>query len=252
MAQAAWRRPALNLSSWSCIGPRRRFVDVHSNSTEEGSPSKRSASSINEISEPLILSSNKGMHGSAVQNIDLPVSSSEGEWSSEMNHDAEVDNDNDTMSLAGPEDWMNEVELWQQLEHELYDSTEGEEADVVKEIREEEEAAIGEATINQTPNSAPKVKEVHRFFPPGRIMHIVTLDSNLAECEDQASPTSTSSENSQPNETSLGIFLTSRCLYSKLRLSQTMISDHFMPVYRRQIEKLIKELETEEDHRHNG
>ncbi|GJW93751.1 hypothetical protein Tco_0173423 [Tanacetum coccineum] len=47
-------------------------------------------------------------------------------------------------------------------------------------------------------------------------------------------------------EDKVRIFLTSRSLYSKIRLSHNMIADHFMPVYRRQIEKLIQELEKEE------
>jgi hypothetical protein len=155
------------------------------------------------------------------------------------------------------EDQMSEVELWQQLEHELYDRPEGEETEMVKEIREEE-AAIAEE-VGQTPSSAPEVKEVHRFFPPGKIMHIVTLHPDGAECENDGSRSSTSSssrsstgsDGSQPDETKIGIFLTPRSLYSKLRLSQSMISDHFMPVYRKQIERLIKELEEEstEDHR---
>lgn len=247
---------ALDLSSWSCVG--RRIMDASSNSTEEVNSSKCSASAIGECSEPLLLSSKNGMHGTVVQNMDLPVSSSVGELSSniecsyadEMNPDA---NDSDDIMGMRPEDWMNEVELWQQLEHELYDRTEGEdEADMVEETRYEE-AAMDEVTDIQS-SSSSKVKEVHRFFPPGRIMHIITLTPNLAESENEVSPTSTSSDTSQPepDETSIGIFLTSRSLYSKVRLSQTMISDHFMPVYRRQIERLIKELELEDDHRTPG
>ena len=110
-----------------------------------------------------------------------------------------------------------------------------------------------EFTNSQSLNLVPQVKEVHRFFPPGRIMHIVLLNSSCPEkCEENEVNRSSSSctdNNRQPDvdETKIGIFLTSRSLYNKMRLSQTMISDHFMPVYIRQIERLIKQLELEED-----
>lgn len=37
MAQAAWSRPSINLSSWSCMGPCRRPVVSSSNSSEPSS-----------------------------------------------------------------------------------------------------------------------------------------------------------------------------------------------------------------------
>jgi hypothetical protein len=158
---------------------------------------------------------------------------------------ADLDHGEDLMSDSH-EDRMNEVELWQQLEHELYDRSDSEDADVAKEIREEEAAVIAEVGEDQPGSTAPGMKEVRRFFPPGKIMHIVTLHLDNAESEGDT-PTSSGSDNSQPPvETKVGIFRTPRTLYGKLRLSQTMVSDHFMPVYRRQIEKLIKELEEEE------
>ncbi|KAF2300926.1 hypothetical protein GH714_018347 [Hevea brasiliensis] len=104
---------------------------------------------------------------------------------------------------------------------------------------------MAEVGMSQSESTAPETKEVHRFFPPGKIMHIVTLPFDSAENEVD-SLSSSDSENTQPlGEAEVGIFVTPRSLYGKLRLSQTMISDHFMPVYRRQIEKLIKELEQE-------
>ncbi|KAI4355418.1 hypothetical protein L6164_004194 [Bauhinia variegata] len=264
MAQAAWRRPTLGLSSWSCMGPRRRPRAARSYVEEDGGSPKSSATANRKSSGPL-LSSPKS--ATFVHDMDLLVSSSVGEWSSEIerSHNDEVTLNGDRIELGDSEDMMvndrredrmTEVELWEQLEHELYDRTDGEEDDVVKEIRKEE-ATMAEVSDVQTQSSAPEMKEVHRFFPPGKIMHIVTvtLPSDVVDSDNDASPTSTDSENSQPDETKIGIFLTSRSLYSKLRLSQTMINDHFMPVYRRQIERLIKELEEEEsseDHRTKG
>ncbi|KAJ0075232.1 hypothetical protein Patl1_33713 [Pistacia atlantica] len=207
-----------------------------------------------ETFEPLLVSPKKIATRTSMENIQLPVSSSVGlEWTSEVEscsvelcpHTDEVgdlDDGEDLMSHNSHEDRMTEVELWQQLEHELYDRMDDEGGDVVKEIREEEAAAIAEVGEDQPESSAPEMKEAHRFFPPGKIMHIVTL--YVDHDSESDTPTSSNSDCDEPvTEPKVGIFLTSRTLYSKLRLSQTMISDHFMPVYRRQIEKLIKELE---------
>ncbi|KAF2323634.1 hypothetical protein GH714_036407 [Hevea brasiliensis] len=163
-----------------------------------------------------------------------------------MDVDAHLDGGEDFRSNTH-EDQMNEIELWKQLEHELYDRADGEDADVAKEIREEEAVAMAEVGESESASTAQETKEVHRFFPPGKIMHIVTLQLDSAEPESEGdSPSSSDSENTQSlGEAKVGIFVTPRSLYSKLRLSQTMISDHLMPVYRRQIEKLIKELEQE-------
>lgn len=263
MAQAAWTRPSLNLSSWSCMAPRHRASAAHSNSNDEGN-APGSSDGNTETSEPLIASPKRMTSSAAIETIDLPVSSSVGlEWTSEIDcsysdgmrsgTDGDVGNEGEgLMDHDRHEDRMTEVELWQQLEHELYNRTEGEEADMENEIRnaeneirEEEEAVIAEVSDGLPETSTPDMKEAHRFFPAGKIMHIVTFHHGGGADSEIGSPSSSGSGNEQPEETRVGIFLTPRSLYSKLRLSQTMISDHFMPVYRRQIEKLIKELEEE-------
>jgi hypothetical protein len=43
----------------------------------------------------------------------------------------------------------------------------------------------------------------------------------------------------------VGLFLTDRSLYGKVRLSRTMVFDHFMPTYKRAMENLIEQLERE-------
>ncbi|KAE9595889.1 hypothetical protein Lalb_Chr17g0343531 [Lupinus albus] len=245
MAQVAWTRPNLNLSSWSCMGPRRRAITSHSNTKGEASSPRSSSSANEESSDPLICSPKKGVNA---KNMNLPVSSYVEEWSSEIecanerNSDAKgnvnLDDGEHMTNHDRYEDQVTEVELWQQLEQELYDRPDGE----VEEIREEEAAAIAEVNGGQTHNSAPEMKEVHRFFPAGKIMHIVTFHSDADEPENDSSSSSTSSDSSEPDDTKIGIFLTPRSLYSKIRLSQNMISDHFMPVYSKQIESLIKEL----------
>ncbi|XP_047180614.1 uncharacterized protein LOC124847218 isoform X2 [Vigna umbellata] len=248
-SMAAWARPNLNLSSWSCMGPRRRALSAYSNSKDGDSPPTSSSINI-DSSDSLLRSPKKAINA---KNMNLPVSSSIEEWSSEIecgnesSSDTEVDVDHGDRQMDHDryDDQMSEVELWHQLENELYDGPEVEETDVVKEIREEE--ATHE--VEEAQSSVPETKEVYRFFPPGKIMHIVTLQSDT-DHENDDSPTYASSDSSELDETKIGIFLTSRSLYSKLRLSQRMISDHFMPVYRRQIERLIKELEQEatQDH----
>ncbi|KAK3220277.1 hypothetical protein Dsin_014247 [Dipteronia sinensis] len=253
MAQAAWTRPSLGLSSWTCIGPRHRAVAVRSNSKEEGDSSEYSSPKI-ETSEPLLSSPKKNAVMAAMQNIELPVSSSVGmEWTSEIESCSDEiaglyidDEGEDLIGRNSHEENMNEVELWHQLEHELYERTEGEDDDVAKEIREEEAAAIAEVGEDQPESSAPEMKEVHRFFPPGKIMHLVTLYQEVKSDSDSPSSSNSDSDQQPPLEAKVGIFLTPRTVYSKLRLSQTMVSDHFMPVYRRQIEKLITEFEKEQ------
>ncbi|XP_021902863.1 uncharacterized protein LOC110818336 isoform X1 [Carica papaya] len=259
MAQSAWARPALRLSSWSCMGPRRRATTAYSNA-ERRENSPESLSNRTESSEPLVMSANETAIAAVCQTVELPLSVSDArEWDSEIGCScsdeihlhpdgvSDLDGNEDLMddnNTCG--DHMTEVELWQQLEHDLRSTTEGEEADVAREIREEEEAAIAEVGGNHAQSDTPEMKEVHRFFPPGKIMHIVTIhcDNRISESD---TPSSSELDHSQSLEDSkVGIFLTPRSLYSKLRLSQTMISDHFMPVYRRQIERLIKELEEEQ------
>lgn len=250
MAQAAWSRPGLRFSSWSCVGPRRRPLSNQLNNID-GDDSTALSSTQEAAAEPFLSTSEVSTSSSTSKALELPVSSSEGVERTAGSPDDtilgggddQVDDCEDILEQERHENHMTEVELWQQLEQELYDEAETEDGDdVVKEIREEEAAAIAEISDNESESSVPNTKEVHRFFPPGKIMHIVTLLPD-EEAHESDSDSNGNLEQEQPTETKVGIFLTRRSLYSKLRLSQTMISDHFMPVYRRQIEKLIKELQ---------
>ncbi|RYQ89044.1 hypothetical protein Ahy_B09g095894 isoform F [Arachis hypogaea] len=250
MAQAAWMRPSLNLSSWSCIGPRRRAISHSTSKDEANSPTCSTSNNEESLDQPLY-TTKKGVNS---ENMNIPVSSSVEEWYSEigcadersMIDERHADHPSDILEDGRYVDHVNEVLLWHELEHQLYESSNGEEGNVVKEIREEE-TEITEVSGAQTQSSTSEMKEVHRFFPPGKIMHIVTLHCNASDSENNSSQTSTSSDGREPDETKIGIFQTSRSLYSKIRLSQTMIADHFMPVYRKQIERLIQEVEEEEE-----
>ena len=64
-------------------------------------------------------------------------------------------------------------------------------------------------------------------------MHIVSVPS-LDE---------SNSNSDDPLEEHVGLYETPRELYSKLRLSRTMINDHYMPMYKKMMELLIRELE---------
>ncbi|CAN1827496.1 Diacylglycerol lipase-alpha, partial [Linum perenne] len=239
-------RPALSLSSWSCIGPRQRTTTAHLN-PEEGSPPH--SPSRTETSRPL-LSPMKNTETSVIEDIDITLSTCGEQWTSEIDYsctdepaqrvDGQPNEDDDVAEhMSDTQECLNE-------EHELYDGMEGEgDGEGLNEIREEEAEAIAEAGEDGAETSVPQTKEVHRFFPAGKIMHIVTYpieDENTDNGSDNSKP---------PLETRIGIFLTQRSLYSKVRLSQSMISDHFMPVYRRQIEKVIQEVEKDEAPRHD-
>ncbi|XP_047332910.1 uncharacterized protein LOC124936451 [Impatiens glandulifera] len=264
MAQAALlSRPSLNISSWSCMGPRRRAAAVtRSNSERMDISSEPETAAEPDSSSPFIVHSHNT--GTIVESLDVPVSSTREEaiWQSGIEYSVVEEEEtvsqtvSDSIGSNRDEERMTEVELWQQLEQELYkhgeeeDDEEEEDHEVthVKEIREEEEAAIAEVAeeVGQAAIiSVPETKEVHRFFPPGRIMHIVTicLGSDLESGNKEGDDDDEDDEDEEPRESKVGIFLTERELYSKLRLSKTMIADHFMPVYRRQIEKLIDDLE---------
>ncbi|KAL8098830.1 hypothetical protein AgCh_031521 [Apium graveolens] len=245
MAQSALSRPSLQISSWSCMGPR------HRSKPRAGEDSVESSSSRTETSQPLVRSPKNISTGEA---IELPVSSAGMVWDSEvdvsfseksgLNDEVDIDCHYDLDGQNANEKDISEVELWRQLEEELYNPMEGDEENITKEIREEEAEAIAEISEIEPESSVPDTKEVHRFFPPGKIMHIVSLHLDEPGA-DTDSRISADTDNSQLTDTKIGIFLTSRSLYSKLRLSRTMIADHFMPVYRKQIERLIEELEKE-------
>ncbi|KAL1559177.1 hypothetical protein AAHA92_09548 [Salvia divinorum] len=244
MAQAAWSRPALR--SWSCIGPRRRVSAAEMSCNVTENPSESSVSQRDASEEPLIEAIEETT--SLVENLTLPVSSPDGRDKHKIDFtiNTEVEDDDDIMDPAKFQDRMTEVELWQQIERELYKHSESdEEGDTIKEIREEEEAAIAEVSDPQSQASVPNTKEVHRFFPAGKIMHIVTLVPDESEGERDSDASSSDSDSRPEENVEVAIFLTPRSLYSKLRLSQTMIAEHFMPVYRREIEKLIRVLENE-------
>eukprot|EP00268_Persea_americana_P008199 TRINITY_DN13161_c0_g1_i1.p1 TRINITY_DN13161_c0_g1~~TRINITY_DN13161_c0_g1_i1.p1 ORF type:complete len:285 (-),score=82.48 TRINITY_DN13161_c0_g1_i1:219-1073(-) len=268
VAHAAWTRsPSLQLSKWSCMGARHRPSAVSNLKMDEDHSGTSPVAS--ETGMPLLRSEESTM---IIESTELPVSMPGGmEWTSELDYSCSeetipcvgVDEDEGEhlMGHGRSEDRMTEEELWQQLEHELY-RQEGNEAEA-NEIREEEKAAVAEVTGTTSGSLPMETAETHRFYPPGKIMHLVTLypeeptDEGSMRADDEDSGTVDSKvgifqssmraddDESGTVDSKVGIFQTARSLYGKLRLSQNMINDHFMPMYKRQMEQLIGELEKE-------
>ena len=242
VAQAAWTRPALQLSSWTCIGPRRRN-NVSSASTVTSEEIRASSSGGLESTSMLTKTTVEASETVASEAIEC-TASEEVQSSVAVAVDAiglvddKVDSDDNIVDHHVDEDRMTDVELWQQLESELYRKREGEDDDIAEEMTEstiaEEVGGVAEDVLSET-------KEVHRFYPPGKIMHILT--SSREETAHEESDVHQDDATNGESESSMGIFLTPRSLYGKLRLSKMMINDHYMPIYRRNIEQLISELE---------
>lgn len=270
MAQSVvWTRPSLGLSGWSCMGARRRTVSPATSSALAEGDSKALMSESSDGAKSAIVHSSdiKTMEiatsstSSVEGNInstwgkgsDLSYSAAAGEEYRDHELDGEEEEDlitsDSIIDHSGEED-MSEGDLWHRLEQELKRKSEEdleeleEEAAVAKEIIEDEENVV--ATANEiaghgstdADRSLSEANDSVRFYPPGRIMHIVSL-----------SPSDSITSGVDGQKIKVGIYLTRRSLYGKLRLSRTMINDHYMPVYKRMMEQLINELEhdSEED-----
>ncbi|XP_026421304.1 uncharacterized protein LOC113317403, partial [Papaver somniferum] len=250
VAQAVVRTRS-SFSAWSCMGARRRSVGPFSNvNDEDDRPDQASQGTMlvgdSEVDE-LGYGCWRGVPGDSDTEEEeelIPV---------------------DHVSTSAAED-MTAGELWYELEKELQRQGGDDEANV-QEVREEEEAAAKEITEEENTllvdvgvvenktsgaSSFDASSEVQPFYPPGSIMHIVTVP---VETRNSTSSSSSSSDDDDDDnnpitaniEERVGIYETPRELYSKLRLSRTMINDHFMPMYRKMMEQLISELEKDED-----
>ncbi|KAF0931192.1 hypothetical protein E2562_002541 [Oryza meyeriana var. granulata] len=245
VAQAAWTRPALQLSSWTCIGPRRRTNTV-STSTVTSEEIRTSTDGDSESTS--LLTENTVETTQIVETETMQFAASEEVQTSTEVLDAvgmmddKVDSDGeDIIDHHVDEDRMTDVELWQQLENELYRRREDDEIveeDMTESAITEEVGGTAEDVLSETND-----KEVHRFYPPGKIMHILTSSREETVNSDESSMHQDDDVVSGDSDTRIGIFLTPRSLYGKLRLSKMMINDHYMPIYRRNIEELIAELE---------
>lgn len=216
VAQAVVRSRS-SLSSWSCMGARRRVVSTLA-CAESDKP------------ESLL-----------IERIDRETTASELDYSNTLALDHDEAEEEDELiqtdheaSVSMVAD-MSEGELWFELEKNLQhdediQAREEEEA-AVKEIMEEETEVLKEAVESRQPMSSDAL-ETQQYYPPGRIMHMVAVPVSSANQDGVAND----------DESTIGIYETPRDLYSKIRLSPTMINDHYMPMYKKTMELLIEKL----------
>lgn len=225
-----------SFSSWTCIGPRRRHTS--SNPKVEDfmqAPLHEERQSLSDASSDIVFKapqSNQMDHRC----------SAEGSGHDETDEEDDLLQIGRVIATSTLED-ISEGELWYELEKDLQDQNNNEaniqaeeEAAVAKEITEDEKV-IAEAVESQTPISSSDVSDDLQFYPPGRIMHMVSVPSS--ESDDFAQGCAAVEH--------AGIYETPRELYSKLRLSKTMINDHYMPMYKKTMELVIAELECMDD-----
>lgn len=225
-------RTRSSLSSWSCMSARRRNVGPSPNSDAEDSTgvsllSERIAGSLltKETATPSVLT-------------DEHNSSSGGSGHDDTDEEEQLIPANQDITTSAVDD-ITEGQLWYELEKELQkqDDTidihdQEEEAAAAKEITEEENQLADAAECSNSITTSDNLDN-HRFYPPGRIMHIVSMPSSE----------SSDSNSDDPIEERVSLYETPRELYSKLRLSKTMINDHYMPMYKKMMELLIRDLE---------
>ncbi|XP_039025741.1 uncharacterized protein LOC120159155 isoform X2 [Hibiscus syriacus] len=238
VAQAVVRSRS-SLTSWSCIGPRRRNVSSGLNAKGDDT-----------IEASITSESSEGLLTEVVTINETKVECSSGGGSG---HD-DTDEDEpliamDRVITSSTTDEIAGGELWYELEKELKRRESevdlhacAEEAAVAKEIMEQENELSADASPgSRSPISPPDASENLRFYPPGRIMHIVaTPPSDAADLDDDRNGDGSGND-------PVRIYQTPRELYSKIRLSRTMINDHYMPMYKKMMELLIVELEKDKD-----
>ncbi|KAK1294322.1 hypothetical protein QJS10_CPA16g01579 [Acorus calamus] len=227
-----------SLSSWSCMGARRRTVGTSTTSNYE--ETSITTTTTTEDEPPLTPTRSSESILTALINSDPDTSGFDSGAEKEFEEDHISSN---RVNIPSGEH-MTEGELWFELEQNLHrpegvdaQAKEEEEA-AAKEITEEENVVIAEAVENKqkpstsSSSSGQPSETQQRFYPPGRIMHMVAMPN---------------AEDGGGEEERVGIYETPRDLYSGIRLSQTMINDHYMPMYKKMMELLIERLEKDDD-----
>ncbi|KAL6535212.1 hypothetical protein OROMI_026586 [Orobanche minor] len=223
-----------SISSWTCIGPRRRPVTHQPDANTSDLPEAPLIIETKTAGEVIMKSSN-----SDTNKTDSCSSNSSSDEIDEEDSVVHVDN---VVATTSTIEEITEGQLWYELEKELQrreteideriqEEEEEEEEAVAKEIIEEE-TVFADAVESRTPTLSD---DNQKFYPPGRIMHIISVPNS----------DSNGTGSGGVGEEKVGIYETDRELYSKLRLSRTMINDHYMPMYKKMMELLIKQLEDE-------
>lgn len=245
VAQAVVRTRS-TLSAWSCMGARRRAVGI--------TPTEKFSETSLIIEENPDSPTTVTSHPANEPNMDHGSSSDGSGSRSGLGHD-DTDEDEPLISVdhgTSQSEHITEGELLYELEKELqrqeneaHIQAQKEEEAAAQEIIEEEKV-IADSVDHEQPISSSDTLENQHLYPPGRIMHIVSTISNNPVDPDNNDHDAVIEEHEHEHEHEhVGIYETPRDLYGKLRLSRTMINDHYMPMYKKMMEKLLVELETQ-------
>lgn len=236
------------LSSWSCIGPRRRAISSQLNSKVTDMPEASAIMAERRSTEALLAETvaidRKG-HKRTEHSSSSSSESDRDEPDEEEEEEPLISIDQVIAETSSIEEDVTEGELWDELDRELTrqenerdSEAMEEEAAAAKEITEEETVITGGGDSstgqNQSPVSASSMDliENQRFYPPGKIMHIVSVTETESETErDEVVVVGTTTVER------VRIYETPRELYRKIRLSRTMINDHYMPMYKKMIDR---------------
>ena len=168
----------------------------------------------------------------------------------EQQSDDDDDDDDEGLPLSRSNHFpeLTEEYLLQHLEHELDRQRETsitereEEEEVAKKLTQEEEEEVAAKTAKVgsdciVTDSRTQGRELNRFFPPGRIIHLLSIETDVNIIE------GTNTSVCEGRSVRAGLFITDRALYGNVHLSRTMINDHYMPNYRRMMESVVKDIE---------
>ncbi|KAA3467905.1 Sn1-specific diacylglycerol lipase alpha [Gossypium australe] len=244
VAQAVVRSRS-SLTSWSCIGPRRRNVvsGLNAKGDDMTKPSLTSKTSSKALVTEVVTT--KQMQ------TEVDCHSVGGLDHTDTDEDEPLIEMDRGITTSSTEEFVG-GELWYELEKELKRQesevdlhSRAEEAAAAKEISEQENVIAADVSSEtRSAISSSDASENLRFYPPGRIMHIVAIPSSDAAVLDDHDG---DGNRDRSNNGKVRIYETPRELYSKIRLSRTMINDHYMPMYKKMMESLIIELEKDED-----
>ncbi|KAH6559348.1 hypothetical protein KP509_1Z013200 [Ceratopteris richardii] len=272
-------RPSLGLAGWSCMGARRRTVASRpSVNTNDGLTAvldevvgKKELPLSDQIgmeSEDLNLPSvvHSSGHGSTFEiyeDVSFPnVVHSSGHQTGSSCLGGDDDDEVDELHIGGnvdgrdvltDEDLLQRLEQELDLQRELSMSDRQEEEEVAKRLTQEEEEKVAAKTAEAggnciVVNDRAQGRELNRFFPPGRIIHLLAFTSERSSGDDVDISSGSTSQQEVPEQrvSRVGLYLTDRALYGKVRLSRSMINDHYMPNYRTTMEEVVRDLEMDE------
>ncbi|CAD5192883.1 unnamed protein product [Musa acuminata subsp. malaccensis] len=129
---------------------------------------------------------------------------------------------------------MTDGEFWLEIEKKLHHHHE----DMQGLEKEKEDSTLLIEAMEKELATTPNAQKEYQLYPPGKLMHMVAVPA--LDHSDTV--------NDALNNRSIGIYETPRELYGKIRLSQTMIDDHYMPWYKRMMELLIDKLKRDNDY----